>query len=79
VHAVSTSLEALEATRDCIPDLLILDDDLSPCSETELSDRLHASKPLRHVPTIILSDRRPHEVGEITRRGLLSLGRPFEL
>lgn len=79
VHTVSTSLEALEATRDCIPDLLILDYYLSPCSGIALSDQLHAYKEIRHVPTIVLSDRHPHEVREINRRGLLSLGRPYEL
>lgn len=79
VHTVSTSLEALEATRDCIPDLLILDYYLLPCNGIELSDQLHTNKEMRHVPTIILSDQRPHEAREITRRGLLSLGRPYEL
>ena len=52
---------------------------LSPCSGIELSDQLHAYKEMRHVPTIMLSDRRPHKVREINKRGLLSLGRPFEL
>jgi CheY-like chemotaxis protein len=79
VHPVSSSLEAIEATRDCLPDLLILDYYLSPAGGMALSDRLHRHPDMRQVPTIILSDRRPHEVREIERRGLLSLGRPFEL
>ena len=79
VHPVSNSLEAIEAVRDCLPDLLILDYDLSPDGGLALSDRLHQRRDMRQVPTSILSDRRPHEVREIERRGLLSLGRPFEL
>lgn len=79
VHAVSNSLEAIEATRDCLPDLLILDYYLSPDGGVALSDRLHQRRDLRQVPTIILSDRGPHEMREIESRGQLGLGRPFGL
>jgi DNA-binding response OmpR family regulator len=79
VHAVSSSQQAMEVTKDYLPNLLILDYYLSPDGGIALSDLLHKRPDMRQVPTIILSDRRPHEVREIERRGLLSLGRPFEL
>ncbi len=69
----------MEATSDCLPDPLILDYGLSPGGGIALSDLLHRRQDMRQVPTIMLSDRRPHEVREIEQRGLLSLGRPFEL
>ena len=52
---------------------------LSPGGGIALSDRLDQCQDVRQVPTIILSDRRPHEVREVEKRGWLGLGRPFEL
>ncbi len=79
VLTVSNSLEAVEATKEWMPDLLILDYYLSPLNGIELADHIHARKKMGHIPTIMLSDQRPHEEREINKRGLLSLGRAFEL
>ena len=79
VLTASSSREALEVTREALPDLLILDYYLVPLSWIALADHLHASQKMRHLPIILLCDQRPQEVEEIERRGLLRLGRPFDL
>jgi CheY-like chemotaxis protein len=78
IVSATTGSEAITFSQDVVPDLMLLDDDLPDQGVIELYDLLHARKELRHVPTIIMSDRRPDMEIQVKQRGLILLEKPFD-
>ncbi len=76
-HLVSDGFQALKATSDLKPDLLILDYQLPRMNGIELYDKLQARKELAGIPTIMISARLPTQ--EIARRNITGVKKPFEL
>jgi len=52
---VSDSVEALKVVTEITPDLLILDYHLPNMNGIEVYDHLHATKELKHTPTIMMT------------------------
>lgn len=76
-HLVTDGFQALKATYDLKPDLLILDYQLPRMNGIELYDKLQARKELAGIPTIMISARLPTQ--EIARRNITGVKKPFEL
>ncbi len=76
-HLVTDGFQALKATYDLNPDLLILDYQLPQMNGIELYDKLQARKELAGIPTIMISARLPTQ--EIARRNITGVKKPFEL
>jgi DNA-binding response OmpR family regulator len=76
-HLVTDGFQALKATYDLKPDLLILDYQLPHMNGIELYDKLQARKELAGIPTIMISARLPTQ--EIARRNITGVKKPFEL
>ena len=76
-HLVTDGFQALKATYDLKPDLLILDYQLPQMNGIELYDKLQARKELAGIPTIMISARLPTQ--EIARRNITGVKKPFEL
>jgi DNA-binding response OmpR family regulator len=80
-HALllSDSFQALKAVQDIKPDLLILDYHLPRMNGLELYDHLQAQEGLTDVPTIMISANFSFPLGELTKRHITSLKKPFDL
>lgn len=76
-HLVTDGFQALKATYDLKPDLLILDYQLPRMNGIELYDKLQARNELAGIPTIMISARLPAQ--EIARRNITGVKKPFEL
>lgn len=74
---VTDGFQALKATYDLKPDLLILDYQLPHMNGIELYDELQARKEMANIPTIMISARLPTQ--EITSRNITGVKKPFEL
>jgi CheY-like chemotaxis protein len=70
-------LQALEMVKTLVPDLFVLDYQLTGMDGLELADRLHAIEELKHIPILLLGVNVPKR--ELKRRQIASLDKPFEL
>jgi two-component system alkaline phosphatase synthesis response regulator PhoP len=75
---LSSAGEALEAVRSVRPSLLLLDYRLPDGDGLELSDRLHSSKGLEAVPTVMMTAS-PPPLKEIRKRHITLLPKPFDI
>lgn len=80
-HALlfSDSFQALKAVHDIKPDLLIVDYHLPRMNGLQLYDYLQAQEGLTTVPTIMISANFSFPPGELTRRHITGLKKPFDL
>jgi len=70
--------DALEAVRSIKPSLFLLDYRLPDSDGLALSDRLHATKGLEAVPTLMMSaSPPPHQ--EMQKRHITFLPKPFDI
>jgi len=74
---VTDGFQALKAITNIKPDLFILDYWLPSMNGIDLYDRLHATKGLEHIPTIMISAQLPKR--ELQKRDIHSLNKPLEL
>ena len=74
---VVDGIQALEVTRDLIPDLFIIDYLLPHMNGIELYDILQSRQELAAIPTIIISAHLPRQ--EIIKRKIIGFKKPFEL
>ncbi len=74
---VTDGLQAIKAVSNIKPSLFILDYQLPRMNGIELYDRLHATKGLEDVPTIVISARLPRN--EVTKRNIVAMSKPLEL
>lgn len=74
---VADGKQALEVTRDLIPDLFIIDYLLPHMNGIELYDILQSRQELAAIPTIIISAHLPRQ--EIIKRKIIGFKKPFEL
>jgi DNA-binding response OmpR family regulator len=77
VFVVPDGPEALNLVRNIKPKLFILDYWLPTIQGIELYDRLHNTKGLEQVPTIMLSVNAP--LREIKQRQIIYLRKPFDM
>jgi DNA-binding response OmpR family regulator len=77
VFVVPDGPEALNLVRNIKPQLFILDYWLPSIHGIELYDRLHNTKGLEQVPTIMLSVNAP--LREIKQRQIIYLRKPFDM
>src|SRR5690348_15501948 len=68
---------ALTVLREVTPDIILLDYLLPHMNGLDLYDYLHAYKPLKDIPVIMISASLPQQ--EVTRRQLIGLQKPFEI
>lgn len=74
---VTDGFQALKAITNLKPDLFILDYWLPSMNGIELYDRLHTTKGLEDIPTIMISAQLPKR--ELEKRDIHSLHKPLEL
>jgi len=77
VFVVPDGPEALNLVRNIKPELFILDYWLPTIQGIELYDRLHNTKGLEQIPTIMLSVNAP--LREIKQRQIIYLRKPFDM
>src|SRR5215470_15174226 len=77
VFAVPDGPEALDLVRNIKPQLFILDYWLPTIHGIDLYDRLHNTKGLEQVPTIMLSVNAP--LREIKQRQIIYMRKPFDM
>jgi DNA-binding NtrC family response regulator len=70
--------QALHAVESLIPSLFILDYHLPGIDGLELHDRLHSTKALESVPTLMMSSHSPSPQS-LRQRGITFLKKPFDL
>jgi DNA-binding response OmpR family regulator len=68
---------ALTVLREVKPDTILLDYLLPHMNGLDLYDYLHAHKPLKDIPVIMISASLPQQ--EVARRQLIGLKKPFEI
>jgi DNA-binding response OmpR family regulator len=68
---------ALAVLKEVKPNIILLDYMLPHMNGLDLYDYLHAHKPLKDVPVIMISANLPQQ--ETTRRQLIGLQKPFEI
>jgi DNA-binding response OmpR family regulator len=74
---VTEADHALTLLREVKPDTILLDYLLPHMNGLDLYDYLHAHKPLKDIPVIMISASLPQQ--EITRRQLIGMQKPFEI
>jgi DNA-binding response OmpR family regulator len=74
---VTEADHALTLLREIKPDTILLDYLLPHMNGLDLYDYLHAHKPLKDIPVIMISASLPQQ--EITRRQLIGMQKPFEI
>ena len=74
---VADGIQALQVTRNLIPDLFIIDYLLPHMNGIELYDILQSRQELAAIPTIIISTHLP--IQEIIKRKFIGFKKPFEL
>ena len=80
-HALllANGFQALKTVQDIRPDLLIVDYHLPRMNGLELYDHLQAQEGLGGIPTIMVSANFSFPPGELTRRHITRLKKPFDL
>ena len=73
----SSGIQALEVTRNLVPDLLIIDYLLPHMTGMELCDILQSRKEFVAIPIIIISAHLP--IHEISKRRMIGFKKPFDL
>ena len=76
---LTDGLQALKFMQLLKPKLLICDYYLPKMNGIVLYDRLHCNRELQDVPALIVSARLEGHEREIKERGLVALGKPFDL
>ena len=74
---VADGIQALQVTRNLIPDLFIIDYLLPHMNGIELYDILQSRQELAAIPTIIISTHLP--IQEIIKRKIIGFKKPFDL
>ncbi len=74
---VTEADHALTILQEVKPDTILLDYLLPHMNGLDLYDYLHAHKPLKDIPVIMISASLPQQ--EITRRQLIGIQKPFEI
>ncbi len=74
---VTEADHALAVLQEIKPDTILLDYLLPHMNGLDLYDYLHAHKPLKDIPVIMISACLPQQ--EITRRQLIGMQKPFEI
>lgn len=74
---VTEAHHALAVLKEVKPDIILLDYLLPHMNGLDLYDYLHARKPLKDIPVIMISANLPQQ--EVNRRQLIGLQKPFEL
>ncbi len=74
---VTDGFQALKAIASIKPNLFILDYWLPSMNGIDLYDKLHATRGLEDVPTIMISAQLPRR--ELHKRNIHSLNKPLEL
>jgi CheY-like chemotaxis protein len=74
----TTGDQAIEACRTMTPHLFILDYGLPDMTGIELHDQLHTFEHLSHVPTLLVSARKP-PLQELRQRKVNFMAKPFDL
>lgn len=74
---VTEAHHALAILKEIKPDIIVLDYLLPNMNGIDLYDYLHAHKPLKDIPVIMISANLPQE--EVNRRQLIGLQKPFEI
>jgi CheY-like chemotaxis protein len=77
VYPVSTASEALRFTRELLPDLLIIDYELSHTTGLQLYDQIHQTRMFQPIPGILVSA--PFLSEEVKPRPLWIVQEPFDL
>lgn len=70
--------QALETVKTLIPNLFILDYQLPGINGLALADQLRVIDVLKHTPILLMSANPPQQ-GELERRSLAFIEKPFEL
>ena len=78
IIAVTDAIQALEIVNSIKPNVFILDYRLPGIDGLELFDRLHATKGLESVPTLMYSANSPSRKA-LQERHITFLAKPFEL
>jgi DNA-binding NtrC family response regulator len=73
-----TGTQAIQAFRNRIAHLFILDYELPDMNGLQLHDQLHTFDHLRNVPTLLISARKP-PMYELRKRTITFLAKPFDL
>jgi len=74
---VKAAMQAVQIMKDVTPHLLILNYHLPSMNGLELYDRLHSSKALDHIPTLMVSARLPQR--ELAQRHIVGMSKPLDL
>lgn len=74
---VTEADHALTVLQEVKPDTILLDYLLPHMNGLDLYDYLHAHKPLKDIPVIMISASLPQH--EITQRQLIGMQKPFEI
>lgn len=74
---VTSGFEALQVIKEVTPDLFLLDYHLPQMNGIELYDRLHATKGLERVPTIMTSAGVLEH--DFQNRHIVGISKPVEL
>jgi DNA-binding NtrC family response regulator len=73
-----TGTQAIQALRNHIAHLFILDYELPDMSGLQLHDQLHTFDHLSNVPTLLISAKKP-PMYELRKRTITFLAKPFDL
>jgi len=71
--------EALQAIKDTVPDLLLLDYFLPDMLGIELYDHLQGAIPQKHVPTIMLTASLGAITQQLQERQIIGMSKPFHI
>lgn len=75
----SRASEALQAIKDTVPDLLLLDYFLPDMLGIELYDHLQDAIPQKHVPTIMLTASLSAITQQLQERQIIGMSKPFHI
>ncbi|HEY4033948.1 MAG TPA: response regulator [Ktedonobacteraceae bacterium] len=74
---VTEAQHALTILKEVKPNIILLDYMLPQMNGIDLYDYLHAHRPLKNIPVIMISANLPQK--EINRRHIIGLQKPFEI
>lgn len=75
----SRASEALQAIKDTVPDLLLLDYFLPDMNGIELYDHLQKAIPKKHMPTIMLTASLGSITQQLQERQIIGMSKPFHI
>jgi len=74
---VTEAQHALTVLKEVKPNIILLDYMLPQMNGIDLYDYLHAHRPLKDIPVVMISANLPQK--EINRRHIIGLQKPFEI